>query len=210
MSILDLDRLAAAPLAREPFEFIVVEEFVRHDAAAAAAADFPAVARPGSFPVDSLALRPAFAHLIAELEGPALRRAIAEKFAVALDDRPTLVTLRACSDGKDGRIHTDSANKIITLLLYMNPVWEPAEGRLRLLNGPADLDDYAVEVAPLLGTMLAFRRSERSFHGHRAHRGERRVLQLNWVTDARVRQRELGRHRWSARFKALNPFGRRG
>ncbi|MGH7112485.1 MAG: 2OG-Fe(II) oxygenase, partial [Stellaceae bacterium] len=65
-----------------------------------------------------------------------------------------------------------------------------------MLRGPADLNDYAVEVAPLLGTMLAFRHSERSFHGHRAHIGERRVLQLNWVTDARVAARELGRHRW--------------
>ncbi len=92
----------------------------------------------------------------------------------------------------------------------MNPVWKAPEGRLRLLRGPADLNDYAVEVAPLLGTMLAFRRSERSFHGHRAHIGERRVLQLNWVTDARVAARELGRHRWSARLKALNPFARSG
>ena len=52
-------------------------------------------------------------------------------------------------DGKDGRIHTDSATKIITLLLYMNPGWEMAEGRLRLLRGPADLDDYVREVTPL-------------------------------------------------------------
>jgi len=55
--------------------------------------------------------------------------------------------------------------------------------------------------------MLAFRRSERSFHGHHAHIGERRSLQLNWVTDPSVVRRELGRHRWSARLKALNPFG---
>jgi SM-20-related protein len=61
-------------------------------------------------------------------------------------------------------------------------------------------------VTPLAGTMLAFRRSERSFHGHRAHVGERRSLQLNWVTDSSVVRRELGRHRWSARLKALNPF----
>ena len=111
------------------------------------------------------------------------------------------------SNGRDGGIHTDSATKIITLLLYMNPVWDSAAGRLRLLRGPSDLDDYVVEVAPLAGTMLAFRRSERSFHGHRAHVGERRSLQLNWVTDRSVLRRELGRHRWSAHLKALTPFG---
>ena len=71
-----------------------------------------------------------------------------------------MITVRGRSDGKDGRIHTDSATKIITLLLYLNPSWEAA-GRLRLLRGPDDLDDYAAEVPPLAGTMLAFRRSDR-------------------------------------------------
>ena len=117
-----------------------------------------------------------------------------------------MVTLRGWSDGKDGRIHTDSVSKLITLLLYLNPRWEAAEGRLRILRSADDLDDYAAEIAPLAGTMLAFRRSERSFHGHLAHKGERRVLQLNWVTDKGVVRRELGRHRWSARLKGLNPF----
>ena len=54
--------------------------------------------------------------------------------------------------------------------------------------------------------MVAFRRSEKSFHGHQPHIGERRSIQLNWVIDRNVVRRELGRHRWSARFKALNPF----
>jgi hypothetical protein len=93
------------------------------------------------------------------------------------------------------------------LLIYLNPAWESPVGCLRMLRGPDDLDDYAAEVSPEAGTMVAFRRSEASFHGHHPHRGERRSLQLNWVTEPRVVRRELGRHAWSARFKALNPFG---
>jgi len=54
--------------------------------------------------------------------------------------------------------------------------------------------------------MVAFRRSANSFHGHHAHIGERRSIQLNWVTDSGVVRRELARHRWSARLKSLNPF----
>ena len=108
---------------------------------------------------------------------------------------------------KDGRIHTDSPTKLITLLLYMNPVWHEPAGRLRLLRGADDLDDCVAEVPPLAGAMVAFRRSEVSFHGHYPHRGERRVLQLNWVSDESVVRRELGRHAWSARLKELNPFG---
>lgn len=210
LTILDLDRLAAAPLEREPFEFVVVEEFLSRDALAPVIADFPRVRGSGSYPVESLECGPAFQSLVAALTGPALSGAIGEKFALDLGGRPTLLTVRGGSDGRDGRIHTDSATKIITLLLYMNPVWEPAEGRLRLLRGPDDLDDWVREVAPIAGTMLAFRRSDRSFHGHRPHIGRRRALQLNWVTDAGVVRRELGRHRWSARLKALNPFDRAG
>jgi SM-20-related protein len=204
--MLDLELLRAAPLQRHPFEFLVVQGFVRGDAMPAILADFPAVRGAGSYPVESLDYGPAFAGLVAALTGPDLARAVAEKFGVDLGGRPTMLTVRGNSDGKDGRIHTDSETKIITLLLYLNPVWEPAEGRLRLLRGPGDLEDYALEVVPLAGTMIAFRRSGRSYHGHRPHTGPRRALQLNWVIDAEVVRRELGRHRWSARVKKLNPF----
>ena len=207
LTILDLDRLHAAPLECDPFDFVIVEDFVNRSLIPALSADFPSVRGSGSYPVESLKYGPAFGELVAELIGPALACAISMKFGVDLADRPTLLTVRGVSDGKDGRIHTDSETKIITLLLYMNPVWTAAEGRLRLLRGPGDLDDCAREVAPLAGTMLAFRRSSRSFHGHRPHVGPRRALQLNWVTDRSVVRRELGRHRWSARLKALNPFG---
>jgi SM-20-related protein len=204
--VLDLDRLRAAPLSRDPFDFIVVDEFLRADALSSVIADFPEIRRHGSFPVESLDYGSGFARLVEALTGSALRNAIEEKFGIDLSERPTLLTLRGQSDGKDGRVHTDSKTKIITLLLYMNPVWDHAGGRLRLLRGPADLEDCAKELAPLAGTMVAFRRSERSFHGHRPHVGERRSLQLNWVMDKAVVRRELSRHRWSARLKALNPF----
>ncbi len=205
--ILDLERLQASPLRRDPFDFVLVDNFIRAEHLPALLADFPAVRRHGSFPLGALASGAAFAGLAAELEGDELRHEIEEKFAIDLAGRPTMITVRGKSDGRDGRIHTDSATKLITLLLYMNPVWEVEAGRLRLLRRADDLADCAAEIAPLAGTMVAFRRSDASFHGHQPHRGERRVLQLNWVTDAGVLRCELGRHGWSARLKALNPFG---
>ena len=205
--ILDIERLRASPLQHDPFDFVVVEDFVGPEHRPALDADFPAVKKHGSFPLPALSCGPAFTRLAGELEGDALRRAIAEKFAIDLDGRPTMITVRGRSDGKDGRIHTDSATKLITLLLYLNPVWEEAGGRLRLLRRGDDLDDCAAEIPPLSGMMVAFRRSDRSFHGHYPHKGERRSLQLNWVTDQTVVRRELTRHGWSARLKALNPFG---
>jgi len=209
LTLLDLDRLRGAPLCRDPFDFVVVENFVDRDALSPLVADFPSVPGHGSFPVESLVCGAVFSRLVAALTGPALRSAVGEKFGLDLDSRPTMVTVRGRSDGKDGRIHTDSESKIITLLLYLNHAWDRPEGRLRLLRGPDNIDDYALEVAPLAGTMLAFRRSARSFHGHRPHVGERRIVQLNWVTEPAVVRRELNRHRWSARWKALNPFSAR-
>jgi SM-20-related protein len=208
VTLLDLDRLRAASLCREPFDFVSVAEFIRPVEVGLVVADFPKIRGPGSFPADALAAGPAFARLLAELTGPALHHVIEQKFGIDLDGRPKLLTVRGRSDGKDGRIHTDSETKIITLLLYLNEYWEASEGRLRLLRSPDDLEDCALEVAPLAGTMLAFRRSDRSFHGHRPQVGERRVLQLNWVTHPDVVRRELGRHRWSSRLKALNPLYR--
>jgi len=205
--ILDLDRLQASPLRRDPFDFVVVDNFIQGEHLPALLADFPEVRRHGSFPLGALSFGAAFAGLAAELEGYELREVIERKFAIDLAGRPTMITVRGKSDGRDGRIHTDSETKLITLLLYMNPVWEVEAGRLRLLRRADDLTDCAAEIAPLAGTMVAFRRGAASFHGHQPHRGERRVLQLNWVTDSGVVRRELGRHAWSARLKALNPFG---
>lgn len=208
MALVDLARLRDAPLTRDPFEFVVVENFLDRESLPALVAAFPTIADHGSYPLPALACVPLFSRLAAELESDAMRTAIEEKFGVDLDGRPTMITLRGYSDGKDGAIHTDSATKLITVLIYMNPQWETAAGRLRLLRAPDNLSDYVAEVPPLAGTMVAFRRSANSYHGHSAHIGQRRSIQLNWVTDARVVRRELGRHRWSARLKALNPLRR--
>ena len=176
------------------------------DALAAAVADFPAISSGGSYPAESLKFGAGFGNLIAALTGPELNCAIGAKFAIDLGKRPTMLTIRGMGDEKDGSIHTDSETKIITLLLYMNPVWNHKEGRLRLLRRADDLDDYAREVAPLAGTMLAFQAKRAFIPRPLSLCRPRRSLQLNWVTDVAVVSSELRRHRWSARLKALNPF----
>ena len=110
-------------MCRDPFDFVVVEEFISHDDLGPILADFPDVPGHGSFPVDSLNCGPAFSRLVVALTGPALRSAIEQKFELDLSDRPTMLTVRGRSDGKDGRIHTDSESKIVTLLLYLNRAW---------------------------------------------------------------------------------------
>jgi hypothetical protein len=90
---------------------------------------------------------------------------------------------------------------MVTALLYFNETWEAAGGRLRLLRGPDDLQDMIAEVPPDSGTLIAFRRSDRSFHGHEPFVGVRRYVMINWMASTFAAKRELLRHRISATAK---------
>lgn len=167
LSMLDLERFRTTPLSREPFEFLVVPEFVRVQARAAIDKDYPEVGRAGSFPLREVTYGPGFAKLIEEMRSEDFRKAFEEKFNIDLTNRPDMITVRGrCSD-KDGKIHTDSETKIITILIYMNSAWESPGGQLRLLRSGTNLEDVILEVPPTEGTLLAFRRSNNSWHGHK-------------------------------------------
>ena len=201
--MLDLDAFQATALAHDPYDYLIVPGFLKRATLAAINADYPKIDKPGSFPSDTLDYGAAFAEFLDELAGPACTAAFSEKFGIDLARYPTTVTVRGRCQQKDGRIHTDTKSKIITVLVYMNPAWEGEGGRLRVLRSADDLEDYAAEVPPIEGTLLAFRRSETSFHGHKPFVGPRRVVQLNWVTSEAGAWRETARHRVSAFFKRL-------
>ncbi len=203
MSLIDLSALKATPLESDPYQHVIVPGFVSGDALKAVIADYPNVPGPGSYPGDTLDIHGAFATLIQEIESPAFRQAVAEKFDVALDGLPTMYTVRGWCRADDGKIHTDSKTKVITVLLYLNEAWEADGGRLRLLRNGESLENPAREVPPHGGTLLVFKRSDTSWHGHEPFEGRRRALQLNWVTSADVVAREQFRHKMSALGKAL-------
>jgi len=206
MTMLDLDAFAATPLATEPFPYLIVPGFLKAEARGAVARDYPAIAKPGSFPVSEVEGGPAFEQLLDALQGPEMRAAFERKFDIDLSNRPTMVTVRGRARAKDGRIHTDSKTKIITVLLYMNGQWEEDGGRLRLLRSPESLENPIAEVPPDEGTLLAFLVTPNSWHGHQQFVGPRRVIQLNWVTDDEVVRHEQSRHRFTARVKKLFAF----
>jgi hypothetical protein len=190
MAVIDLDRFRQTALEREPFDYLVVPDFIRPEARLALRHAFPALAEPGAHPVRGLHYGAAFASLLRELRGAGVRAAFEEKFGIELKRLPTVVTVRGLCGPRDGRIHTDLPGKVITVLLYLNSTWKSAGGRLRLLRSPDDIEDIVIEVPPIEGTLVAFRRSENSFHGHKPFLGVRRVVQLNWVTR---------RHLWALR-----------
>ena len=201
MPLIDLEAFRAAPLTRDPFTFTIVRQAIRPADAADIRADFPAIEDSGLLPVEATTPGPRFSQLIEELQSEEVARAFSEKFDVDLAGRAQMITVRGRCSLRDGRIHTDTESKLITVLIYFNEPWEAKGGRLRLLRSATDLNDMIGEVPPDAGTMIAFRRSDRSYHGHEPFEGVRRYVMINWMTSGFAAQRELFRHRLSARVK---------
>ena len=127
--ILDLQALDAAPLQTDPFEYVVVPNFIKPEALSKIQADYPHLDQPGSIPLPQLTYGPAFADSIEALMGPGFEKSISDKFSVDLRDRPTMFTVRARCRATDGKIHADSVTKIITVLIYMNDTsWPERRG----------------------------------------------------------------------------------
>jgi hypothetical protein len=203
MSLIDHEKLRAAPVMVEPFQHLVAPGLVGSQALESVLRDFPKMERPGSVPLTALEYGPAFSELVENLRGPEVTEMLSEKFEIDLRERPTMLTVRGKCRARDGKIHTDSKDKIVTVLLYLNRSWEKEGGRLRLLSQSDDIEDYVAEVPPDEGTLLAFKCSDTAWHGHKSFEGERRAIQLNWVTEERYVRREQRRHKISSFFKRI-------
>jgi hypothetical protein len=207
MDVLDFDRLRAAQVNQDPFAHILLPNFVKPEALAAVTAALPAMRGRGSFPIGALKLGPAAKMAIAGLEGEMFRTIVAEKFGLNLRGAPLMTTLRGNSGEQDGRIHTDSVAKRVTILLYLNPAskeaWARQEGCLRLLRSGTDIEDYAAEVPPVEGTLLVFPNGPTTFHGHKKFVGQRYVVQMNYMTTSVKAKAEMRRHHLSAFIKRL-------
>lgn len=203
MSQLNIAALKQARLRTEPFAYTIVPGFLSDETLTGIVEGYPDIMKGGSYPLDSVTLSQPLKQLVDALDGPEFERAIEEKFSVALQGRPKMYSLRGYCRASDGKIHTDSRDKIITVLLYLNRGWDHDGGRLRLLNNGDDLEDYAEEVPPDNGTLLVFRRSDRSWHGHGPFEGERRSIQMNWMASEGRKGFHALRHRLSAAVKKL-------
>jgi hypothetical protein len=206
MITLDYAKLIGSSVSNDPFPHVVIPDFVPPDVLKAVQADLPPLGKRGSFPVDAVKLGPSAAELMQAMEGPILRGAIEGLFGISLQDSPTMVTVRGWTSERDGRIHCDSLAKRVTVLLYLNrqtDAWARQEGCLRLLRGPDDLEDFAVEVPPVNGTLLVFPNGPTTWHGHRQFVGPRYSVQLNYMTTDDKARSEMRRHRISAFVKRL-------
>lgn len=203
MAGLDWSVIEAAQLVREPFDHVAIPQVIEASCAAAIPGEFPTIRSSGSFSLADAPPGPALSAVIDDLMSDRFRAQMARIFELDLTDRPAVVTLRGQCAGRDGRVHVDSKSKVLSLLIYLNEDWTGGEGQLRLLDRENGLDTAPVEIPASLGSMVAFRRTDRSWHGHSPFVGQRRALQFNYLQSSRASVVGQLRHRLSALTKQL-------
>lgn len=207
VNVLNLDAMRHATVFRQPFCFLVVHGAVQAAALASVRADFPQIEQAGLFPLSELSYGPFFGALVDDLLSPEFERVLGATLDMDLSGRARMVTVRGHCRESDGRIHNDSTQKVASLLLYLNDdTWDSEGGRLRFVRDPLDIENVVAEVPPTAGTLVAFRRGENSWHGHKPYAGARRYVMVNWMTQPAAAERELARHRLSARLKAITSW----
>jgi len=205
--MINFEALEKTPVQTSPYSYMMAEGVLNQEQAGQIRRDYPAIKKAGYLPLSKLESKGAFKALIDDLKTPRLARLLSDKFGVDLADKPYIITVRRLSKKSDGTIHHDSRSKILTLLVYLNDSWEnDGVGALRVLRGPDDFEDYAVEVPPLTGNVFAFLRADNSWHGFRPFAGERYVVQMAFLTSRVELERKEKSGYLQMLMKNLNPF----
>jgi len=201
--MLNLSALDKAELKTQPYPYLVVENFILSDALPDVLNDFPEIEHGGSIPLAEVKGGAKFTELVEEIEGNTFRHAIAKKFNKELDEYPVMTTVRGQMRQKDGRIHTDSKTKVMTILVYFNDNWTQLGGRLRVLDNGDSLENYVEEIIPSAGTLVVFEVTDNCWHGHSPCTGVRKSIQTNYVTSEAAKGKHKVLHRLSAKLKKV-------
>ena len=202
-NILNLDALKSASLNTEPYPYFTVPRSIQEQAVGAVIKDFPKIQDGGSYNLEDVKYGPEFDNLLKSLDTPEFRKILCEKFDVDVMDLPMMITLRGYSRKKDGRIHTDSKTKVLTILIYLNEEWPAETGRLRVLRSADDMEDYADEIVPGPGSMMAFKVTDNGWHGYPSFEGQRQSIQINFLTSEAANSKHRFFHGLSAKLKKL-------
>ncbi|MDA7946998.1 MAG: 2OG-Fe(II) oxygenase [Hyphomicrobiaceae bacterium] len=199
--MINLEAIWQTPVNALPFKYFVAENLFQSSDLEALDEDFPRLEQPGTFPLQEVDYGPAFARLLEQVRSRDFIYLIGKKLQINLTQKPLLVSVRGHSRLSDGRIHTDSKSRVVSCALYLNKDWHATNGRLRMLRNSSSYSRAYTEVTPDAGTLVALKRSDRSWHGHLPYEGPRRCLLLNWMWSRPKREIERIRHRVSSRVK---------
>lgn len=201
--ILKLDALKAANVSTSPYPYFVVENALESTAVQSVIQDFPKLGQGGSYNIEDVAIKPNFDRFLKSLDCKEFRQILTDKFDVDVMEHPMMITLRGYSRQKDGRIHSDSKTKLLTILIYLNESWDAPTGRLRILNDETNIDNYAEEVNAGPGTLVAFKVVDHGWHGYVPYEGQRQSIQINFLTSDKANAKHRFVHGLSAKLKKL-------
>ena len=202
--MLNFELIKKAEINSEFYPFFSVQDvFLNKEDHNRITKDFPSINKGGSFPSDSVSYGKSIQSLIDSLEGDQMRAILENKFQVDLKDKPVVSTFRGYSRMKDGKIHSDSKTKIITVLLYLNENWDESIGLLRMLKEKDNIDNYIIEIPASMGSMVAFKVTNNCWHGFIPFEGKRCSIQLNYLYQEALSQHNF-RHKLSSFFKRLS------
>tara|TARA_Y100001970_G_scaffold127645_1_gene157705 strand:+ start:1045 stop:1671 length:627 start_codon:yes stop_codon:yes gene_type:complete len=203
MKLIDSEKLSKASINKDFFPFFHVENiFFDEIDSDSIIKDFPDINDGGSFHVDAIPAGESIRKLIEELESEEFKRILEIKFNINLDEAKVVTTLRGFSRKKDGKIHTDSKTKILTVLLYLNLNWPENRGNLRLLKGNNNLDEYIKEIPCTFGSLVCFKVTDKCWHGFKPYEGKRLSIQLNYIYPKALSFHNL-RHKLSSYLKSI-------
>lgn len=201
--ILKLDALKAAQVITTPYPYFVVENALLDTEVQSIIQDFPKIEQGGSYNIEDVTLNPNFDRFLKSLDCKEFREILTKKFDVDVMEHPMMITLRGYSRQKDGRIHSDSKTKLLTILIYLNESWTAPNGRLRILNDEKNLDNYAAEINAGPGTLVAFKVVEHGWHGYVPYEGQRQSIQINFLTSEKANAKHRFVHGLSAKLKKV-------
>lgn len=202
-SILKLDALKNAEVASTPYPYFVVENALADSEVQTVIQDFPKIEQGGSFNIEDVEIKPNFDRFLKSLDTPEFRQILTDKFDVNVMEHPMMITLRGYSRQKDGRIHSDSKSKLLTVLIYLNESWDAPNGRLRILNDDKDINNYVTEINAGPGSLVAFKVTENGWHGYIPYEGQRQSIQINFLTSEKANAKHKFFHGLSAKVKKI-------
>ena len=183
-------------IRRQPFPFFVAKQQLPLDMNDALQIDFPQKQGAGYLPYEEVQCGQVLKDLVEYMTSAEFSNGVGDLLGIEnLSQYPTMVSISKKLNKRHGTIHTDGKAKIATVLMYLNEEWmNNSGGCLRFLNKIDDIEDLVVpEIPPVFGTLVGFKRTENSFHGHLPFEGERHVVQVAWVVSEEEKQRKMKR-----------------
>lgn len=202
-SILKLDALKNAEVSHTPYPYFIVENALADSEVQAVIQDFPKIEQGGSYNIEDVEIKPNFDRFLKSLDTPEFRQILTDKFDVNVMEHPMMMTLRGYSRQKDGRIHSDSKSKLLTILIYLNESWDAPNGRLRILNNDNDINNYVTEINAGPGSLVAFKVTDNGWHGYIPYEGQRQSIQINFLTSEKANAKHKFFHGLSAKMKKI-------